>query len=126
MSKYNRVFAIIMLIILVMAMFAFNQSGVTYAAPPGKATNTPTFVPGTSTPPPAGSPITIYGAWHCGNDSCTWGTVRDMTDFDTKNHWLIDRGDGSGLPSVNLVILAFVDPLKLLNKTNDAQTVNGV
>ena len=51
------------------------------------------------------------------------GTVRDMTDFDAKNHWLIDRGDG--VPSVNLVVLSFVDPLKLLNRTNDAQTVNG-
>ena len=47
-----------------------------------------------------------------------------MTDFDTKNHWMIDRGDG--VPSVNLVILSFVNPLKLLNQTNDAQTVNGV
>ena len=34
--------------------------------------------------------IQIYG-------SCTWGSVRDMTDFDTRNHWMIDRGDGSGL-----------------------------
>jgi hypothetical protein len=72
----------------------------------------------------AATPIQIYGAWHCGNDACTWGSVRDMTDFDTKNHWIIDRGDG--VPSVNLVILSFVNPLKLLNKTNDAQTVNGV
>src|SRR4029077_99439 len=39
----------------------------------------------------------VYGAWHCGNDYCTWASVRNMTDFDTKNHWLIDRGDGSGL-----------------------------
>lgn len=70
------------------------------------------------------TPIQIYGAWHCGNDACTWGTVRDMNDFDVKNHWLIDRGDG--LPSVNLVVLSFVNPLKLLNQTNDAQTVNGV
>jgi hypothetical protein len=68
--------------------------------------------------------IQIYGTWHCSNDSCSWGTVRDMTDFDTKNHWLIDRGDG--VPSVNLVVLAFVDPVKLLNLTNDSQTVNGI
>jgi hypothetical protein len=47
-----------------------------------------------------------------------------MTDFDTKNHWLIDRGDGS--PSVNLVVLSFVQPLKLLNKTNDSGTSQGV
>jgi len=38
--------------------------------------------------------IQVYGAWHCGNDFCTWASVRDMTDFDTKNHWIIDRGDG--------------------------------
>src|SRR5258708_8984548 len=68
--------------------------------------------------------VQIYGTWHCGNDGCSWSTVRNMTDFDTKNHWIIDRGDG--VPSVNLVILSFVDPLKLLNKTNDSQTVNGV
>src|SRR5215813_15605426 len=53
------------------------------------------------------TPIQIYGAWHCSNDQCTWGTVRNITDFDTRNHWLIDRGDG--VPSVNLVVLAFVD-----------------
>src|SRR5258707_6217688 len=69
------------------------------------------------------TPLQIYGAWHCGNDACTWGAVRDITDFDVKNHWLIDRGDG--VPSVNLVVLSFVNPLKLLNKTNDAQTING-
>src|SRR5438874_1686068 len=69
------------------------------------------------------TPLEIYGAWHCSNDFCTWSTVRNMTDFDTKNHWMVDRGDG--VPSVNLVILSFVNPLKLLNQTNDAQTVNG-
>jgi len=68
----------------------------------------------------------VYGAWHCGSDFCTWASVRDMTDFDTKNHWLIDRGDGSGQPSVNLVVLSFVQPLKLLNKTNDSGDLNGV
>jgi hypothetical protein len=66
----------------------------------------------------------VYGAWHCGSDFCTWASVRNMTDFDTRNHWLIDRGDGS--PSVNLVVLSFVQPLKLLNKTNDAGTALGV
>jgi len=66
----------------------------------------------------------VYGAWHCSNDACVWGTVRSMTDFDTANHWMIDRGDGT--PSVNLVVLSFVNPLKLLNQTNDSQTLNGV
>ena len=74
----------------------------------------------------ATTPIQVYGAWHAGNDACTWATVRTVTEFDSKNHWLIDRGDGSGKPSVNLVILSFVNPLKLLNQTNDAGTVNGV
>ena len=73
--------------------------------------------------PVSNSPL-VYGAWHCGNDACIWGTVRDLADFDQKNHWLIDRGDGK--PSVNLVVLSFVHPLKLLNSANDATTANGI
>jgi hypothetical protein len=72
----------------------------------------------------AGTPPQVYGAWHCGNDACTWATVRDMTDFDHNNHWLIDRGDGR--PSVNLVVLSFVNPLRLLNGTTDAGDSDGV
>ncbi len=68
----------------------------------------------------------VYGAWHCGNDYCTWSTVRNMTDFDAKNHWLIDRGDASSLPSVNLVVLSFVNPLDLLNKTSTATPLAGI
>ncbi|HSB91994.1 MAG TPA: hypothetical protein VLC28_02700 [Flavitalea sp.] len=68
--------------------------------------------------------IDIYGAWHAGNDLCTWGTVRTESEFDSKNHWLIDRGDGR--PSVNVVVLSFVHPLKLLNRANDASTANGI
>jgi hypothetical protein len=78
----------------------------------------PAHAAGTSTP------IQVYGAWHCSNDACLWGSVRDMTDFDRANHWLIDRGNGS--PSVNLVILSFVNPLRLLNQTTDAGNINGV
>jgi hypothetical protein len=70
------------------------------------------------------TPVSVYGAWHCGNDACTWASLRDLTEFDQKNRWLVDRGDGR--PSVNLVVLSFVQPLKLLNKTTDAQTLNGV
>ena len=86
--------------------------------PPPKATPTPTPVPG------AGTPIQIYGAWHCGNHYCDWSLVRDMTEFDQKNHWLIDRDDGR--PSVNMVVLSFLEPLKLLNQTTDAGFVNGI
>lgn len=58
-------------------------------------------------PPPGGSgggglsptatPIQIFGAWHCSDDACTWATARDVTEFDSKNHWLIDR-DGPAPP----------------------------
>ena len=80
-----------------------------------------------SSPPEAlaaSTPIQIYGAWHAGNDACTWATVRTTIEFDSKNHWLIDRGDGQ--PSVNLVVLSFVNPLKLMNNTTDAGNLNGV
>ena len=70
------------------------------------------------------TPISVYGAWHCGNDFCTWASVRNMTDFDTRNRWLVDRGNGQ--PSVNLVVLSFVHPLRLLNKTNDAGNSLGI
>lgn len=72
----------------------------------------------------AQTPIQVYGAWHCSNDYCSWAAVRALTDFDHANHWMIDRGDGQ--PSVNLAILSFVDPVKLMNLTNDAETVNGI
>ena len=78
-------------------------------------------------PPPTGetkTPIQIYGAWHAGNDFCIWGTERTEQEFDAKNHWLIDRGDGR--PSVNIVVLSFLQPLKVLNLTTDATTLNGV
>lgn len=75
---------------------------------------------------PVQAQMQVYGAWHCGNDYCTWGTARNMVDFDAKNHWLIDRTDGTGKPSVNLVVLSFVHPLRLLNKTTDTQTWEGV
>ncbi|MGA3238021.1 MAG: hypothetical protein ABSG03_17155 [Bryobacteraceae bacterium] len=79
-----------------------------------------------SLPPGDGASFQVYGAWECSNDNCNWQTVRTLTDFDAANHWMIDRGDGSGLPSLNLVVLSFVQPTKLLNLTNDSQTVNGI
>jgi hypothetical protein len=88
--------------------------------------NAEAFPSFSSLPPGDGASFQVYGAWHCSNDSCTWRTVRNMTDFDARNHWMIDRGDGSGLPSVNLVVLSFVQPMKLLNLTSDSQTVNGI
>jgi len=74
--------------------------------------------------PAFATPIQVYGVWHAGNDACIWGSVRDLSEFDAKNHWIVDRGDGH--PSVNLVILSFIEPLKLLHGTTDAATLNGV
>jgi hypothetical protein len=79
-----------------------------------------------SLPPGDGASFQVYGAWECSNDNCNWQTVRTLTDFDAANHWMIDRGDGSGLPSLNLVVLSFVQPTKLLNLTSDSHTVNGI
>ncbi|HLO81977.1 MAG TPA: hypothetical protein VK166_13510, partial [Chitinophagaceae bacterium] len=70
------------------------------------------------------TPIQIYGVWHAGNDYCSWATERTVTEFDSKNHWIIDRGNGQ--PSVNIVVLSFVNPLKLLNKTTDAGNLDGI
>lgn len=72
----------------------------------------------------AAAPPQVYGVWHCGDDACVWGAPRDMAEFDDKNHWIIDRGDGR--PSVNIVVLSFVHPVKLLNLTTDATTLNGI
>jgi hypothetical protein len=72
----------------------------------------------------ATNPMQVYGSWHCGNDACVWGSVRTVSEFDSQNHWLVDRGDG--VASVNLVVLSFVEPLKLLHGTTDATTLNGV
>ena len=76
----------------------------------------------------AAAPLEVYGAWHCSDDYCTWGRVRSVAEFDSRNHWLIDRDGGgpSTLPSVNVVVLSFVNPLKLLNRTTDATIAAGL
>ncbi len=81
------------------------------------------MVPGVN----AQTQMQIYGAWHCYTDGCSWASVPNMTTFDTDNRWMIDRDmNGTYLPSVNLVILSFVDPVKLMNLTNDSGDVNGI
>jgi hypothetical protein len=84
---------------------------VTFGQVPAPATAAPT-------------PPQIYGGWHCGDDACIWGTVRSVSEFDGKNRWIVDRGDGR--PSVNLVVLSFVQPVKLLHRTTDATTLDGI
>ena len=75
-------------------------------------------------PAAAQTQMQVYGVWHCYSDACSWASVPNMTTFDTDNHWLIDRGNGS--PSVNLVVLSFVDPVKLMNLTTDSTTNAGI
>jgi hypothetical protein len=112
---FNKFVSLFALIVLVMVAFGSLTASVSAAKPP-----TPTPTP----PPGPLNQIQVYGVWHCGNDACTWSTVRDMTDFDLKNRWIIDRGNGT--PSVNIVVLSFVEPWKLLNQITDAGTLNGV
>jgi hypothetical protein len=73
-------------------------------------------------PPPEATPLQIFGVWHCGNSYCDWSVVRDMTAFDTANNWIIERGDGSGLPSVNLVVLSFLNPLEVLRMSDEGSS----
>jgi hypothetical protein len=109
----NRKLALALVAIVIGLALTGGGTGGTVAV---AAKPTPTPTPG-PTPPP--TPIQIYGAWHCGNHYCDWALVRDepgMVEFDQANHWLIDRGDGR--PSVNLVVLSFVNPLKMLDQSD--------
>jgi hypothetical protein len=69
----------------------------------------------------------VYGAWHCYTDGCSWASVPTMATFDTDNRWLIDRNmNGTYQPSVNVVVLSFVNPGKLMNLTTDSGDTNGI
>jgi hypothetical protein len=69
----------------------------------------------------------VYGLWHCYTDACSWASVPNMTTFDTDNHWIVDRSmDNSYHPSVNVVVLSFVDPVKLMSLTTDSTTAKGI
>src|SRR5438552_8678703 len=72
------------------------------------------------------TPMQVYGVWHCYSDACSWASVPNMTTFDTDNHWIIARSNSSTSPSVNLVVLSFVDPVKLMNLTTDSTTNAGI
>src|SRR5205085_10582290 len=76
------------------------------------------------TPASAQYQMQVYGLWHCYTDACSWASVPDMTTFDTDNHWIVDRGNGH--PSANLVVLSFVNPVKLMNLTTDSGNINGI
>ncbi|MGD2130635.1 MAG: hypothetical protein PVJ17_15130 [Lysobacterales bacterium] len=78
-------------------------------------------------PPPSDpTPMQIFGVWHAGNNYADWSLPRDTRpdgEFDWANHWIIDRGDGE--PSVNLVVLSFLNPLEVLAMDPD-DTTTGV
>ena len=84
----------------------------------------------TPTPTPEATPLQIFGVWHCGNSYCDWSVERETypgSEFDFANNWIIHRNsDGSGLPSVNLVILSFLEPMKLLDGETGGGFSNGV
>ncbi|EFA79879.1 hypothetical protein PPL_06699 [Heterostelium album PN500] len=56
----------------------------------------------------------IYGIWHCGLDYCLWHQEVPISEFD----WIVDRGDGK--PSFNLLVFAFLNPVKVLQEGLDA------
>ena len=114
------------LAVVTFVILAVAFAPTTLAAKPVRPTPTPTATPAPTIPPGPPTPIQVYGVWHCSDDACTWGTVRTVAEFDSKNHWLVDRGDPEHRPSVNLVVLAFVHPLKLLERTTDETTLDGV
>jgi hypothetical protein len=81
-----------------------------------------------NTPPPSlaqtPTPIQIFGVWHCGNHYCDWQEDIDLNAFDKANRWLLERGASgadSTRPAVNLVVLSFVHPLKLLLRTDSGE-----
>jgi hypothetical protein len=121
-KKYSLYSLLTGLLIAILALSAAAAAPASNAAKPATAT------PSGPTPTPAaGTAISVYGAWHCGNHYCDWSTVRNTApggEFDVANHWIIDRGDGK--PSANIVILSFVEPLKLLNQTTDSANLNGI
>src|SRR5438105_2885349 len=95
---------------VVLALPILAHAGNPHNTPTSAPRPTATATPGGTATPTAGgtTPIQIYGTWHCGNHGCDWSVVRDTApggEFDVANHWIIDRGDGSGKPSVNMVVL---------------------
>lgn len=71
--------------------------------------------------------MSIYGVWHCGDSYCDWSRVRDLGEFDRANRWIVDRNDGADhRPSVNLVVLSFLEPMHLLLGTTNDRFADGI
>jgi hypothetical protein len=73
----------------------------------------------------AAAPLQIYGVWHAGNHYADWAMPREFPEFDAANGWLV-RGGPEGGPAVNLVVLSFLQPMKVLDRVSDDVTVAGV
>jgi len=66
-------------------------------------------------PPPDPSdrePLQIFGVWHAGNHYADWAFPRQPGEFDEANRWII--AGNYGKPSVNLVVLSFLQPMQVL------------
>jgi hypothetical protein len=118
-AMFKKIFIFLTALVVFSSLLTvFPLQGVSAAKPATPTPSGPTPTPGpTPTTSPA-TPISVFGAWTCGNHFCDWSLVRDMAEFDLNNHWMIDRGDGSGKPSINVVVLSFANPLKMLNHTD--------
>jgi len=71
--------------------------------------------------------LLIYGVWHCGNHYCDWSDpdyTPSSVEFNEANQWIIEGNDGN--PSVNLVVLSFLEPLELLYQTTNDAFQNGI
>jgi len=66
------------------------------------------------------APSKVYALWYCGTDQCSWSSEPDLANAT----WITNRGDGK--PTANVVILSFVDPVALLQKTTNADLLGGV
>lgn len=74
--------------------------------------------------PPERNPIQIFGVWHAGDHYADWSQKIDMVQFDIDNNWLISGADD--YPSVNVVVLSFLQPMDVLNLTTDINPEYGV
>ena len=71
--------------------------------------------------------LLIYGVWHCGNHYCDWSDpyyTPSSVEFNEANQWIIAGNDDN--PSVNLVVLSFLEPLELLYQTTNEAFQNGI
>lgn len=74
--------------------------------------------------PPETNPMQIFGVWHAGDHYADWSEAIDMVQFDLDNGWLVRGADGN--PSVNVVVLSFLQPMDVLNFTTVENPENGV